>query len=122
MKKLLYTTLFTLFIAFGLSAQCISDSNKKYTEDGDHVKMERFDKNGNLVEVGTYLKNGVIDGKWTSYNADGSLLSVAYYSIGEKSGNWVHYDQFKNQVHQVSYEDGLIASSESIERIAIVED
>lgn len=120
MKKLLYTTLFTLFISLGLSAQCISESNTKYTVDGDHVKMERFDNDGNLVEVGKYLKNGLTDGKWTSFYADGSVQSVAYYAAGEKVGNWTHYDQFKNQVHQVSYENGMIASAESIERIAIV--
>lgn len=122
MKKLLYTTLVTLFISLGLSAQCISESNKKYTVDGNHVKMEKFDDNGNLVEVGYYLKDGTLDGKWMSYNTDGSLLSVAYYAAGEKTGNWTHYDQFKNQVHQVSYDQGIIASAESIERITIVKE
>lgn len=122
MKRLLYTTLFTLFISFGLSAQCISDSNKKYTVDGEHIKMERFDKDGNLVEVGSFLKNGLIDGKWMSYNADGSLKSIAYFTAGERTGNWTHYDQFSNQIHQVSYEDGLIASTESIEHISIVKE
>lgn len=122
MKRLLYTTLFTLFISFGLSAQCISDTNKKYTVDGEHIKMERFDKDGNLVEVGSFLKNGQIDGKWISYNADGSLKSIAYFTAGERTGNWTHYDQFSNQIHQVSYEDGLIASTESIEHISIVKE
>ena len=122
MKKLLYTTLFTFFISLGLTAQCISDSSKKYSVDGDHVKMERYDNNGNLVEVGTYLKNGLIDGKWTSYHADGSVKSIAFYDAGEKTGNWTHYDQFKNQVHQVSYDNGLIASAQSIERVAIVKE
>ncbi len=122
MKKLLYTTLFTLFISLGLSAQCISDSNEKYTVDGDHVKMERFDNDGNLVEVGSYLKSGLIDGKWTSYNTDGTVKSVAFYNAGEKTGNWTHYDQFKNQVHQVSYDNGTIASVESIERVVIVKE
>ncbi len=122
MKKQLYTALFTLFISLGLSAQCISESNKKYSLDGEHVKMERYDNNGNLVEVGSYLKNGLIDGTWTSYHADGSIKSVAQYNAGEKTGNWTHYDQFKNQVHQVSYENGLIASAESIEQVTIVKD
>ena len=122
MKKLLYTTLVTLFISLGLSAQCISESNKKYTADGDHVKMEKFDNDGNLLEVGYYLKDGTLDGKWMSYNADGSLLSVAYYTAGEKTGNWTHYDKFKNQIHQVSYEEGAIAAAESIEHISIVKE
>lgn len=120
MKKLLYTTLFTLFISLGATAQCISESNTKYSIDDNHVNMERYDDKGNLVEVGSYLKNGQIDGKWMSYHTDGSVKSIAYYTAGEKTGNWTHYDLFKNQVHQVSYEDGMIASAESIERVAIV--
>lgn len=122
MKKSLYTTLFTLFITFGLSAQCLTEDNKQYTAEGNHIKMERFDKAGNLLESGTFLKNGHIDGKWTSYNIDGSIKSVAFYTEGEKSGNWTHYDQFKNQIHQVSYENGIIASVESVEPISIVKE
>lgn len=121
MKTLIYTV-FALFISLGVSAQCVTESNDKYSKDGELVKVERFDNAGNLVEVGTYSKDGALEGKWMSYRADGSVKSIAYYSAGEKVGNWTHYDEFKNQIHQVSYEDGVIASAESVENNALVKE
>lgn len=121
MKTLLYTV-FTLFISLGVSAQCISESNDKYTIEGNLVKVERFDDSGNLMEIGTYSKDGALEGKWMSYRTDGSLKSVAFYSEGEKVGNWTHYDEFKNQIHQVSYEDGIIASAESTDNNTLVKE
>lgn len=119
MKKLLYTSLALLF-TYSLSAQCISETSKIFKLEDGLVKMERFDTQGNLIEVGSYLQDGSLEGKWVSYRVDGSTLSIAYYSAGEKVGTWKHFDSFKNQLHEVSYENGILASSESTNQFFIV--
>ncbi|MGB0868762.1 MAG: toxin-antitoxin system YwqK family antitoxin [Flavobacteriales bacterium] len=121
MKKI-FITIIGLFIAAGLSAQCLTETSKTYVLEGERVKMERFNDSGDLVEVGYYLKDGTLDGKWVSYAADGSVLSEAYYAAGEKVGKWKHFDVHNNKVHFVSYEEGVLASSKTIDPVLVMED
>lgn len=110
MKTFLYTL---IAFTFTLSSVAQNTNPDKYTLKNSKIFVEKFDSEGNLTEKGSFLKTGELDGKWISYRADGKIKSIGFYKAGTKVGNWTHYDNFTNEVHNVSYDNNSIASIES---------
>ncbi len=54
---------------------------------GNLVKATYFYENGAIQQEG-FFKDGKLDGKWTSYEVNGIVKSVATYTEGVKSGKW----------------------------------
>ena len=52
----------------------------------------KFQKNGNLLEIGKY-ENEKQNGVWVIFNENGNLLCIGNWINGKKHGKWEHFDK-----------------------------
>jgi antitoxin component YwqK of YwqJK toxin-antitoxin module len=80
------------------------------------VKATYFYENGAVEQVG-FFKNGLLEGKWVSYNADGSKQAIAEYENGKKVGKWFFWNN--TSLIEVDYTENRIAMTKSWKSEAI---
>lgn len=73
---------------------------------GKMVKATYYYDNGKVQQEG-FFKDGKLDGKWVSFDANGNKKSIGEYSNGEKTGNWLFWNDAK--LTQVAYSNNQIA-------------
>ncbi|MCT4665538.1 MAG: hypothetical protein N4A45_09925 [Flavobacteriales bacterium] len=117
MKTFIYTLIILLFSANSFAQEVTKD---RYTVKETHIFVERVSKKNIILEKGSYLKNGKLDGKWVAYHTDGTIKSIAEYQNGEKVGNWLHHDQFTGKTFQVSYDQNMVASIVETDKTSLV--
>jgi len=91
---------------------------------GQDKKVQKLNKETNLIEVTDYHDNGMISqegtfnlkgelhGEWISYDAMGDKISQGSYENGSKSGKWLFWSN--NTVKEVEYSNNQIASINGI--------
>ena len=70
------------------------------------VKATYYYDNGKIQQEG-FFKDGKLEGKWISYDAQGNKLSVGEYSNGQKTGKWFFWNEAK--LSQVDYSNNQVA-------------
>ena len=70
------------------------------------VKATYYYDNGKVQQEG-FFKDGKLEGKWVSYDAQGNKLSVGEYSNGQKTGKWFFWNAAK--LSQVDYSNNQVA-------------
>jgi antitoxin component YwqK of YwqJK toxin-antitoxin module len=84
---------------------------------GNKVKVTYFHENGKVQQEG-YYKNGKLEGKWVSYDAEGNKLAIAEYKKGEKVGKWFFWKE--STLSEVDYSNNQIASIKNWKKETIV--
>ncbi|MGB5268898.1 toxin-antitoxin system YwqK family antitoxin [Eudoraea sp.] len=87
---------------------------------GQENKVQKLNKETNLIEVTDYHDNGIISqegtfnlkgqlhGEWISYDTLGNKISQGSYENGDKSGKWLFWSN--NTMKEVEYSNNQIAS------------
>jgi antitoxin component YwqK of YwqJK toxin-antitoxin module len=89
-----------------LTAAGFSQSNPKLEASGAVVKATYYHDNGQIAQEGVF-KNGKLDGKWVSFNEDGSKKSIGEYTEGNKTGKWFFWNGAK--LSEVDYQNSRVA-------------
>lgn len=71
------------------------------------VKAIYYFDNGKVQQEG-FFKDGKLDGKWISYNENGSKIAIAEYTNGEKTGKWFFWSD--KSLAEVDYSSGAVAT------------
>lgn len=71
------------------------------------VKATYFYENGKVEQVG-FFKDGKLEGKWISYDADGNKRAMAEYENGVKIGKWFYWNNAL--LMEVDYADNKVAA------------
>ncbi len=99
---------------------------------GQENKVQKFNKETNLIEVtdyhdngiisqeGTFNLNGELHGEWISYDASGNKLSQGSYVNGRKSGKWIFWTN--NTIKEVEYSNNEIASINGVKNSSRIAD
>lgn len=77
------------------TAKIESDSRWQEIEAIDgvlHGKISYFDNNGQLTEIGHYVR-GQKHGTWIQFGVQGQVLGEAFYKEGKKDGIWTVWDE-----------------------------
>lgn len=67
---------------------------------------ETYYDNGMVKEIGKYIvkdNNSVKNGKWTSYNQDGSVTNITNYLDGKKNGEYLVYNNDQQLITKGNY-------------------
>lgn len=87
----------------------------------NHGPWEVLNKAGQVIASGTY-KNGLMHGQWKRQHAtesggmfgtkpfdlfQGPFLSVARFKNGKLEGLWTIYDQYRQKIFEIPYQDGI---------------
>jgi antitoxin component YwqK of YwqJK toxin-antitoxin module len=78
----------------------------KYEIIGQEVKATFFYDNGQIKQEGNYL-NGKPNGKWISFNEDGSKQAIGEYNNGVKTGKWFFWSEAT--LNEVDFSESRIA-------------
>lgn len=78
--------------------------------DAQTVRMVRFHENGQLAEQGQY-RNGRPDGRWQTWEADGTKTSEINYQNGVRHGEFRVYDRSNGSVTEIVYAAGKLTSA-----------
>ncbi len=70
------------------------------------VKATYYYDNGQIKQEGNYL-NGKPNGKWVSFNEDGSKQAIGEYKNGVKTGKWFFWSE--STLNEVDFADSRIA-------------
>jgi antitoxin component YwqK of YwqJK toxin-antitoxin module len=109
---------FLLIAVLMISGIAISQGNEPILEEeGQLVKATYYYDNGTVQQVG-YFKDGKLDGKWTSFDANGNLITIAEYTNGVKSGKWMYYSN-SVCISEVNFSDNRIVEVKNLNKDAI---
>lgn len=78
----------------------------KYEVIGEEVKATFYYDNGQVKQEGNYL-NGKPNGKWVSFNEDGTKQAIGEYNNGVKTGKWFFWSE--STLNEVDFTDSRIA-------------
>lgn len=79
----------------------------KYEIVGQEVKATFYYDNGQIRQEGNYLE-GKPNGKWVSFNEDGSKQSIGEYNNGVKTGKWFFWREAS--LSEVDFSESRIAT------------
>lgn len=94
-----------LFIGVQVFAQ--ESNTKQLVKNGNLIEAKLFHENGVLSQEGQYTLDGKLQGKWISYDINGSKTAVANYDKGLKVGVWFFYEG--ELLREVKYDNSRIA-------------
>ena len=103
MKNLAWMIVLLLTVNVAMAQESAKDS---YTLNGDQIDAVLYHDNGVVAQKGSYTKAGKLDGKWLSFDTNGTLTAEAFYNEGEKVGTWTFYNGDTKKV--VTYTDSRI--------------
>jgi antitoxin component YwqK of YwqJK toxin-antitoxin module len=93
-------------LVFGLNAAYAQEKKDTYQLDGDLIEAVLYHDNGEVAQMGTYDKKGVLHGDWISFDREGNVRSVGHYENGKKVGTWRFY--VADEMREVTYTDAKI--------------
>jgi antitoxin component YwqK of YwqJK toxin-antitoxin module len=95
-----------------LNGRCVQISDEDQTKKVFHYEdgllngeFLLYAANGNLLERGEYLR-GQKHGKWTSWNIESLKTGEAFYNNGQKDGKWQVWDEKGVLRYVMFYEAG----------------
>lgn len=105
-----------------VSATCVAQNTVKTTYENGAVKSE-YVKQGKLVAVTNYyesgavketgfFKDGVPEGKWTTYAETGEKTAELTYVDGKRHGEFRVWDDYANAYVEVHYANGDIITAD----------
>lgn len=123
-KKISMLALFVIFSTMAFSQIKLHGNGLakevKFYADGN-VKVEGYFKNGvkngkwihyyaegSVESIRYYDSKGAPNGKWTYYYKDGQKWNTVNYNKGELNGQWTYWYQNGNKWHQLSYSEGEV--------------
>lgn len=83
---------------------------KVITRNGELLEAVFYHDNGMVAQEGTY-KDGELHGEWTCYDKAGNKVAMGKYLKGKKVGKWFFWNQ--GQLSEVDFEDNRIADVKS---------
>ena len=92
---------------FGTFMSFAQEKKDSYELKGDLIEAILYHENGEVAQTGTYNKEGVLHGDWTSFDREGNIRSVGHYENGKKVGTWRFYTA--DQMKEVTYADSRIS-------------
>ena len=92
------------FIGVTVSAQDFK--SPLFHVDWELISATYYHENGEVSQKGTFNKDGVLVGFWTSYDNNGNKLSQGYYENGIKSGKWFFWSE--DTLKEVDFQDSKI--------------
>ncbi|MEP2937524.1 MAG: nicotinic acid mononucleotide adenyltransferase [Gilvibacter sp.] len=103
MKKL-----FIAFLLVSMSINLYAQENKVLTlnEDTSLIEAKIYHDSGVIAQTGFYTTDGLLQGEWISYDAEGVKTAVANYNKGRKEGTWLFYTG--DVLKEVTYKDSKI--------------
>ena len=104
MKKYIISSLLIL----GVTASAQDFKSPLFQVDEELINATYYHKNGQVSQKGTFNKDGVLVGFWTSYNNEGNKLSQGYYENGIKSGKWFFWSE--DTLKEVDFQDSKITN------------
>lgn len=99
--------LIAVVLIFGLNMVSAQEKKDTYQLVDDLIEAVLYHDNGEVAQMGTYNKKGVLHGDWISYDREGNIRSVGHYDNGTKVGTWRFYSE--SQMKEVTYVDAKIA-------------
>ncbi|HEX8563698.1 MAG TPA: membrane-binding protein [Flavobacterium sp.] len=99
-----YILMALLVFTAGVSAQEVKPKLEQF---GEMVRATYYYDNGQVQQQG-YFKDGKLEGQWVAYDAAGNKKAVAEYSNGNKTGQWVFWNDAS--LSEVNYSDSRVAS------------
>ena len=94
-------------LVIGLNVANAQEKKDTYHLDGDLIEAVLYHDNGEVAQMGTYDKKGVLHGDWISFDREGNVRSVGHYENGKKVGTWRFYTA--DQMKEVTYADSRIS-------------
>ena len=94
------------FIGVTVSAQ--DSKSPLFQVDRELINATYYHDNGEVSQKGTFNKDGVLVGFWTSFDAEGNKLSQGYYENGFKSGKWFFWSE--DTLKEVDFQDSKITN------------
>ena len=101
-------SIIAFFLAFGISVHAENNIDPVIKNIGELVSATYFHDNGNIHQKGFFNKKGQLEGLLISYDFDGNKLSQGYYSNGEKTGQWMFWNQ--SSLKEVYFIDSKIVN------------
>lgn len=98
-------------LLIGCHSAFSQEKRNSYELKGDLIEAVLYHDNGEVAQMGTYDKQGVLHGDWVSFDRNGNKRSVGHYDKGKKVGTWQFYDDGK--MKEVVYEDSRITKVSS---------
>ncbi len=95
-----------LFASIGIMTFAQEVKNPVLEVKGDVILATYFHDNGAVHQHGSFTKDGVLQGLWTSYDFQGNKLSQGFYSNGFKTGQWLFWT--KDALKEVNFSDSKI--------------
>ena len=85
--------------------------HRYFNNNGEVVKSETYDIEGNLIAKGVVLQNGLEDGSWVYYYSNGKKRAEGVFRYGIKTGNWTYYYPNGKIQQKGSYTSGKLTGS-----------
>ncbi|WP_228852700.1 toxin-antitoxin system YwqK family antitoxin [Aegicerativicinus sediminis] len=102
MKKILFAALmFCTLVVFAQKAP-----EKVYNESTNLIHAKYFHDDGSIRQIGTFTKEGKLQGEWITYNKEGEKTALAKYDNGNRVGKWFFWDGDK--MKEVDYDNNKI--------------
>ena len=101
---------FILFFALLISMISFAQQERtlKLNEDTNLIEVTYYHDNGVLSQTGFYTTDGILHGKWLSYDINGKKTVSANYDNGKKVGKWFYWND--STLKEVDYSNNAIAS------------
>jgi len=101
-------TLVLLFLLSPFVFYAQQERKVALSEDKSLIEVVYYHDNGAISQMGTYDLNGVLHGKWESYDEKGHKLVMGTYNAGKKDGKWFFWNN--ELLREVDYNSNAIAS------------
>lgn len=82
----------------------------EYVKKGELVAVTNYYENGSVRETG-FFKDGIPDGKWERFGADGVKMAELTYSDGQRHGEFRVWDRYENAYIEMKYNHGEVVSA-----------
>ncbi len=106
MKKLVLL-LGLLFIYIG-NVQAQTNPQKEIKKSDNVIEMVSYYDNGQIKVIGTFDKQGKLNGHWTKYNEAGDVVVQGTFTDGMKTGKWLFWD--KSYLNEVTFIDNKVTN------------
>lgn len=106
MKKLALLLGLLLICVGNVNAQ--SNTQKEIKKSDNVIEMVTYYDNGQINVIGTFDKQGKLNGHWTKYNEAGDVVVQGTFTDGMKTGKWLFWD--KNYLNEVTFTENKVTN------------
>lgn len=106
MKKL--ALLLGLLLIYIGSVQAQTKPQKIIKKNDNVIEMVSYYDNGQINVIGTFNKQGKLNGHWTKYNEAGDIVVEGTFTDGMKTGKWLFWD--KGDLNEVTFTENKVTN------------